>query len=243
MSSNFRYNTTFDEYLKIWRANVTDELVSKFFIKFTYYSIKIYDKNLLLHDINSIFISETFSNPKIKSSILCRIKNYKEIYEMFFKLSKTNKTKLSIELIKCFYDILTKNIFTKDTIKKKTLAETYTENSLILLINNINLQKSNVNELNIISKFYCLFFKYSSHLQYCNQELYKVFINYLLISKNIPPIFFSDKHAEKYFFAVSNFNKKKDTSKMYEFLKEEIFTTWISNYNLRLKKLNDILIE
>lgn len=239
--SEFRYNKdSFNKYITTWKTNINQEIINKFFIRFTYYSNKIVNKEISLSDVDTIFKDEAIIDLNCNDKSINEMQNYKEIYEKFFQLDKKRKEELSIDLIKRVHCILNQTYSTQELIKNYDELQV-TLKSLIKDVNNLQINGNNVFE--IVGYFYCWFIRNVIPYLYNDERLAMILINYILIQKKFPPIIFFESDTEKYHLALKHFNETDDIAEMVNFLEEEMYKTWVKNYSLRLKKLEQFLNE
>lgn len=237
------------EVVNLWKNQKSMELISNFFLKFTYCSIKIDNEETRLRDVESIFKGEKVIGFRGDKKTIREIENHEKICESFSQISNENNAKLSIELIKRFHYILMKDCFTEELLLKGERPGEFRRNANTLeLEGNLNLLFKNINSIELnednilecISYFSCEFEKLHP-FKYGNGILVRILINYLLIGNNFLPIiiFYNDK--EKYYLALKHFNERQEIDKMVNFLDDQAYKTWVKNYNIKLKSLRDFL--
>lgn len=251
MDLEIKYNEdVFNKYIKSWRANIKQDIINKFFIIFTYHSVRMICKEILLEDVEAIFRGIT-TNLRGNKRTISKIINYKEIYEEYFNLDKKNTIEFSIDLIENLNYILMKNYYTREMIRNSevygknfTIIDIKSKNSLATLIEDV--RKRLIYDNNIIksvSYFYCHFVRDISLISYNNEVLARILINYLLLERNVPPLIIFENDIDKYYSALEYFDNTRDICKIHNFFKEESYKTWVKNYYLRLKSLKDFLCE
>ncbi len=252
-------NMSYNESIKIWRAGVSEELVNRFFLKFTYSSNKIENNETRLRDVETVFRGEIVSDFKGNKKTIREIENHRDLCKDILKLCKENNLKLSTELIKHFHFVLMKDCFTEELLAKgekegefKTgdyivglhdvgVTPLEVGENLISLINEINAVKiDDNNALRVVSYFHCWFESIHPFAD-GNGRVGRMLLNYLLIGNNLPPIVLFENDREQYYLALEYFNETQEIYKMVDFLEEESHKTWVKDYNLKLKNLKEFL--
>ncbi|MCB2299867.1 Fic family protein [Clostridium tagluense] len=248
----------YKDCIKIWEKGLNEDLTNKFFLNFTYCSIKIRNNETRLRDVEIAFKWRSVKDFNGKKKTIKEIENHKEIFDNIFELSQENKAKLSIDLIKDFHYKLMKNCYSEELVSKgekpgqfrkrdyevglhggtSTLGVEEKLSSLLDEINSIIINRNNA--LKVVSNFYCYFHTLHPFAD-GNGLLGRLLINYMLIGNNLPPIilFYNDK--EQYYLALEYFNKTKKIDKMFEFIEDQAYKTWIKDYNLKIKSLKEFL--
>ncbi|MFL0163977.1 Fic family protein [Candidatus Clostridium helianthi] len=247
----------YNDIIRTWRDRKAEDLLNRFFVKFTYSSNKIANIETRLRDVESIFSEERVSGFNGDTITLKEIENHKNLCKNIFKLSKENNGKLSINLIKRFHFELMKGCYLEELLSKGEKPGEFKidcnvgslqgavdiEENLDLLIKEINEVEINEdNVLKVVSYFHCCWWLGKVHLFACgNGRVGRMLLNYLLIGNNFPPIivFYTDK--EEYYLALEYFNTKNEISRMVEFLEVQSYKTWEKDYNVKLKCLKDFL--
>jgi len=249
----------YKESIKLWRAGISEELINKFFLKFTYSSNKIENNETRLRDVDTIFKGEKVTNFKGNKKTIIEIENHKNLCGKIFELAKINNSKLSIDLIKDFHKVLMKDCFTENLLIKGEkpgefkkgdyivglhdvgVSPLEVEENLNSLINEINDVKINDdNALKIVSYFHCWFESIHPFAD-GNGRVGRMLLNYILIGNNLPPIVLFESDREVYYLALEYFNQTQEINKMVDFLEDQAYKTWIKDYNLKLKSLKEFL--
>lgn len=249
----------YKEAIKVWKSGNIEELLTKFFLKFTYSSNKIENNETRLRDVETVFKGEKVTDFKGNKKTIKEIENHKEVCFNIIDLAKKNKTKISIELIKQIHYDLMKGCFSEELLYKGekpgefkkgdyvvglhdvgVLPEEVEENltSLIKEVNEIEINENNA--LKVISYFHC-WFETIHPFADGNGRVGRMLINYLLIGNNLAPIILFENDREEYYLALEYFNDKQEIDKMIKFLDNQAYKTWIKNYNEKLKGLKDFL--
>lgn len=218
--------------IHIWRTRLNDELLNKFYLKFTYCTNKLGNTEITLADVENIFENNNIDSLKICKRAIKNIIRFKKVCIDFFNIHEENRSKLSIGLIKNLYESLTDDYFIKEFKDKE-------KNELIELIEEINnTEIDDSDALSVISYFICKF----NRINYCNDERIEIILmNYLLLRRNFAPIIIFYTDIEEYYLALEQFNKNQDVSEMVKFLEEQAYKNWLKNYNVKMKKLKDFL--
>lgn len=251
MALELKYNEdVFNEYIKSWRANVNQDIINRFFIRFTYHSVRMICKKILLEDVEAIFKGSS-TNLKGNKRTINQIRNYKEIYEKYFNLDKKNTIEFSVNLIENLNYILMKDCYINEMIRNSevygenlTAIDIKSKNSLTTLIEDVRERLiCDNNIIKSVSYFYCYFVKDIFPISYNNEVLARILINYLLLEENVPPLIIFENDMNKYYSSLEYFDNTRDICKIHNFFKEESYKTWVNNYYLRLKRLKDFLCE
>ncbi len=234
----------YNKCIKIWREGVNEEIIKGLFVKFTYCSNKIENNETRLRDVEAIFAGEEVTNFQGNYRTIKEIENHIELCKSIFKLSEENYSKLSVNLIKHFNHVLMKGCSTEELLinsEDTGVSTSEIEKNLKSLINEVNnVQINEDNALNLIGYFTCEF-ESIQPFAYGNGLVARMVLNYILIENNLPPIviFYNDK--EKYYLALKHFKETKKTDKMVDFLQDQAYKTWIKDYNLKIKTLEQFL--
>lgn len=246
----------YNDVVRIWRNGKTEDLLNRFFIKFTYSSNKIMNVATRFRDVESIFREERVSDFNGNTTTLKGIENHKHLCKDILRLSKENNAKLSVNLIKQFHYRLMNGCYTEEGLIKGEKpgeckrachagglhAKVDIEESLGSLIKEINdVEISKDNALKVISYFYCCWLRKIHPFVCGNGRLGRVLFNYLLIGNNLPPIVIFYNNKEEHDLALEYFNQTNKLSKMVEFLEYQSYKTWEKDYNVKLKCLKDFL--
>lgn len=249
----------YKEAIKVWRSGNIEELLNKFFFKFTYSSNKIENNETRLRDVETVFKGEKVTNFKGDKKTIKEIENHKEVCFSIIDLAKKNKNKISINLIKQMHYDLMKDCFSEELLCKGErpgefkkgdyvvglhdvgVSPEEVEENLTSLIEEVNDIKINENNaLKVISYFHC-WFETIHPFADGNGRVGRMLINYLLIGNNLAPIILFENDREEYYLALEYFNDKQEINKMVKFLDNQAYKTWVKNYNEKLKKLKDFL--
>lgn len=249
----------YQECSKKWRTELDEELINRFFMKFTYCSSKIENYEITYRDVEAIFNEKNVIDFIGNKNIIKEIENHKQLFINLFQLVKENDTKLSINKIKYCYFSLVKGCFDdkliiKDENLRKLEREDYVsgkynisinlfdiEGKLGNLINEINdMQINDDNALQVASYFICSF-EQSKTFKCWNGQIGRILLNYVLIRNNLAPIIIFESDKKEYYSSLEYYYKKQDISRMINFLDKQAYKTWIKNYNVRAKKLKEFL--
>lgn len=249
----------YDEAVKVWRKGKTNDLLNRFFLKFTYSSNKIENNETRLRDVETVFRGEEVTDFTGDKKTIKEIENHKELCENIIKLGEENSSKLSIDLIKNFHYALMKDCFTENLLNKGERPGEFkkgdyivglhdvgvnpleVEENLKSLIEEINdVQINDNNALKIVSYFHC-WFETIHPFADGNGRVGRMLLNYLLIGNNLPPIVLFENDREEYYLALEYFNETQEINKMVDFLDSEAYKTWVKDYNLKIKNLKDFL--
>lgn len=237
-----------DIVIKVRKEEKT-ELLDKFFLKFTYCSLKIQNEETRLCDVGAIFKEERLSGFKSDKKTIRAIENHKKLCNNLIQISKENNGKLSINLIKQFHYILMKDCFPEELLLKgERPGELRKDENVIELEENLKLLLENINSIELnednaidgISYFNCKF-ENLQPFSYGNGILVRMLMNYILIANNLPPILFYYDDKEAYYSSLETFNDREEIDCMKKFLDEQAYKTWVKNYNVKLKGLKDFL--
>ncbi len=125
---------------------------------------------------------------------------------------------------------------------RATLPALEVEENLDLLIEEINnVEITENNALKVISYFHCRF-ETIHPFAAGNGRIGRLLINYLLIGNSLPPIILFENDCEEYYLALEYFNSKQEIDKMFKFLDDQAYKTWVKDYNVKLKSLKDFLV-
>lgn len=249
----------YEEAIKVWRNGKTEELLNKFFLKFTYSSNKIENNETRLRDVQTVFKGEEVKDFKGNKKTIKEIENHKEISENILQLGKENNSKLSIDFIKQLHYDLMKGCFSEELLHKGEKPGEFkkgdyvvglrdvgvdpseVEENLISLIEEVNeIEINENNALKVVSYFHC-WFETIHPFADGNGRVGRMLLNYLLIGNNLPPIVLFEDDREEYYLALEYFNSKQEINKMVKFLDDQAYRTWIKDYNVKLKSLKDFL--
>lgn len=250
---------SYTKSIKLWRERNTTDLLDKFFVNFTYCSVKIDNNEARLRDVETVFRGESVLDFTGDKRIITEIENHKKLCKSMLQLCNANKTKLSIDLIKQVHYALMKNCYSKNILLKGERPGEFRKSDYVLELHNtstyslnieenINLLITAINDINInennalqsIGHFLCSFIKVSPFAA-GNGVIGRMLINYLLIGNNLPPIIFFYIDKEEYYSALDSFKSTNDINKMVSFLDDQSYKTWIKDYNIKSKSLKDFL--
>ncbi|WP_368491071.1 Fic family protein [Clostridium sp. BJN0013] len=250
---------SYKDCIKIWRKGISEELLDRFFLKFTYSSNKIENNETRLRDVETIFKGKKVADFKGNKKTLVEIENHRELCKNIFKLCKKYDSKVSIDIVKKIHYALMKNCFSEQLLLKGEspgefkkgdyivglhdvgVSPDEVEENLDSLFKEINEVKINDNNvLTVISYFHCWFESIHPFAD-GNGRTGRMLVNYLLIGNNFPPIVLFENDREQYYLALEYFNETQEISKMVSFLEDQAYKTWIKDYNIKLKNLKDFL--
>lgn len=250
---------SYTKAIKLWRERNTTDLLDKFFVNFTYCSVKIDNNEARLRDVENIFKNDTMLNFPGDKKIITEIKNHKKLCKNILQLCNANKAKLSADLIKQVHYTLMKNCYSESLLLKDErsgefrkrvcslalhVTNTYSsdiEENLNLLVSELNNTEINSdNALKVVSYFLCSFEKISPFAS-GNGTTSRMLTNYILIGNNLPPIIFFYSDKEEYYSSLDYFNSTRRLDQMISFLNDQSYKTWIKNYNVKLKSLKYFL--
>jgi len=250
---------TYKECINIWRAGISEELMNRFYLKFTYSSNKIENNETRLRDVENVFRGSAVVGFKGNSKTITEIENHKALCDNIVRLSKENNPQLSIDVIKHFHYALMRGCFSEELLIKGekpgefkngdyvvgvhdvgASPEEVEENlkSLVDEINEVEVNENNV--LKILSYVHC-WFEHIHPFADGNGRVGRMLLNYLLIGNNFPPIIIFESDRTEYYWALENFNEKQEIDKMVSFLEDQAFKTWLKDYNLKVKGLKEFL--
>lgn len=239
-----------DIVIKAWRQGKAKDLLDKFFIKFTYCSLKIENEKIRFIDVENIFMGQRVIGFKEDKKTLREIENHKELCKNILQISKENNAKLSINLIKQFhYELMKNSCLPEELLLKGERPGEFRgdvnvlelEEKLNLLIEKINSIKFNEdNAIEGVSYFLCKF-ENLNLFAFGNGIVARMLVNYLLIGNDLSPILIYYVYKEEYYSAKEYFNNRKDIDYMVKFLNHQAYKVWIKNYNVKLKGLKDFL--
>lgn len=250
----------YNKAVGVWRQGKTEDILEKFFLKFTYCSNKIENEETRLRDVESIFRGEKVIGFKGDKKTIMEIENHKKLCKNLLQISKENNAKLSIDLIKQFhYELMKNGCFSENLLFKGERPGEFKKGhyvvgfndvgsdpseveedliSLVEEINNVQITKNNA--LKIISYFHC-WYEAIHPFADGNGRVGRMLLNYLLIGNNLPPIIIFYDDREEYYSALEYFNEMQEIDKMANFLDGQAYKTWIKDYNIKLKSLRDFL--
>ncbi|KAA8667984.1 Fic family protein [Clostridium sp. MT-14] len=250
---------SYKDCIKIWRKGISEDLLDRFFLKFTYASNKIENNETRLRDVETIFKGEKVTDFKGDKKTLVEIENHRELCKNILELSKKYNSKLSIDLIKKVHYSLMKDCFSEKLLGKGekpgefkkgdyivglhdvgVAPEEVEENldSLIKEINEVKIDEDNA--LVVVGYFHC-WFETIHPFADGNGRTGRMLVNYLLMGNDFPPVVLFESDREEYYLALEYFNETQEISKMVNFLEDEAYKTWIKDYNVKLKDLKDFL--
>ena len=250
---------SYKDCIKIWRKGISEELLDRFFLKFTYSSNKIENNETRLRDVETIFKGKKVKDFKGNKKTLVEIENHRELCKNIFKLCKEYNSKVSTDLVRKMHYSLMKNCFSEQLLLKGESPGEFKKgdyivglhdvgvspdeveenlNSLFEEINEVKINDNNV--LTVISYLHCWFESIHPFAD-GNGRTGRVLMNYLLIGNNFPPIVLFGNDREQYYLALEYFNETQEISKMVNFLEDQAYKTWIKDYNIKLKNLKDFL--
>lgn len=234
----------YKQCITIWREKLSEELMNRFFLKFTYSSNKIENNETRLTDVEAVFKGSTVVNFKGNRTTITEIENHKELCKNIFKLSEENNSKLSIDLIKYFHHVLMKDCFREEFLIKGEKPGEFkkgdyivglhdvgaspleVEENLESLVDEVNgVEINDNNALTIVSYFHC-WFETIHPFADGNGRVGRMLINYILLGNNIPPIVLFENEKEKYYLALEYFNETQEIDKMVNFLEDQAYKTW-----------------
>lgn len=249
----------YNEAIIVWKQGNIEDLLSKFFLKFTYGSNKIENNETRLRDVETVFRGEKVLNFKGNQQTIKEIENHKELCEKILHLAKENNSKLSVDLIKYFHFTLMKNCFTEKLLSKGEqpgefkkgdyvvglhdvgVSPSEVEENLNPLIEEINeVQINENNALKVVSYFHCWFESIHPFAD-GNGRVGRMLINYLLLGNGLPPIALFEGDREEYYLALEYFNETQEIGKMVNFLDNQAYKTWTKDYNKKTKSLKNFL--
>ncbi|UZW12870.1 Fic family protein [Clostridium pasteurianum] len=245
----------YDLAVKVWKEGDKDQLIKRFFPKFTYFSNKIKNDETRLRDVEAVFKGEKVLGFNGNMKTIKEIENHRDLCNNILQLAKENSSKLSINLIKQVHYELMKGCFTESIfangensgdfrnsdLNYSSVNPIELEEKLRRLVEEIN--KANINESNvlgIVGYFHCSLLNIKP-FPIDNGRMGRVLFNYLLMGNNLPPIIISYLDKEKYYFALEHFSKNKDITKMVNFLDNQAYKTWNKDYKAKTKRLKDFL--
>ena len=250
---------SYKEVVKVWAKRQSTDLLDRFFLKFTYSSIKIDSDETIFRDVETVFKGEKIIGFKGNKNTIKEIENHKRLCQNLLKLSEENNAKLSIDLIKQVHHELMKGCFTEELLLKNEKPGEFKKgdfivgfhgvgvepsdvegdlNSLIKEINGLEINENNA--LEVISYFNCRFHTIHPFAD-GDGRVGRVLINYLLLGNNLPPIIIFYNDGEYYYLALEFFKETQEIDKMITFLEDQAFKTWCKNYNVKVKSLKDFL--
>jgi Fic family protein len=237
----------YKQSIELWRKEEVEELLKKFFPKFTYNSNKIENKETRIMDVEAVFKGEKVTDFKGSKKTIKEIENHKEMCDNILKICKENNSKLSITLIKQIHYTLMKGCFTEELLYKGEkpgefkkgdyvvglhdvgVAPSEVEenlNSLIQEINEVSIKENNA--LKIISYLHC-WFETIHPFADGNGRVGRMLISYLLIGNGLLPIILFENDREEYYLALEHFNSSQEIDKMVKFLDEQSYKTWVKH--------------
>lgn len=237
-----------DVVIKVRKEEKTD-LLDKLFLKFTYCSLKIENKEIRFCDVEAIFKGEKVSGFKGDKKTIRAIENHRKLSNNLIQISKENNGKLTINLIKQFHYILMKDCFREELLLKgerpgelrKNVNSFELEKNLKLLLENINsIDFNEHNAIEGISYFNCKF-ENLQPFSYGNGIVVRMLMNYLLIANDLLPIVIYYNDKEEYYSAIEFFINRQEIDYMMKFLNDQAYKVWIKDYNVKLKGLKDFL--
>lgn len=250
---------SYNEIVKIWREGNTKDLLSRFFLKFTYGSNKIENNETRLRDVETVFRGEKVLDFKGDKKTIIEIENHRDLCKNILQLSKENNSKLSIDLIKHFHYVLMNDCFTEKLLLKEEKPGEFKKGdyvvglhdvgvgpleveenleSLIGEINDVGFNENNA--LKVVSYFHCWFESIHPFAD-GNGRVGRMLLNYLLIGNNLPPIVLFENDREEYYLALEYFNETQEIDKMVKFLNSQAYKTWAKDYNVKVKSLKNFL--
>lgn len=249
----------YEEAVKVWKQGKTEDLLNKFFLKFTYSSNKIENHETRLRDVETVFKGEKVTDFKGDKKTIKEIENHKELCDNLLEICCRNNTKLSIELIKQFHYDLMKGCFSDELLSKGENPGEFKKGdyvvglhdvgvapddvednlkSLVEEINEVNITEDN--GLKVVSYFHC-WFETIHPFADGNGRVGRMLLNYLLVGNNLPPIILFENDREEYYLALEYFNANQEISKMVKVLDDQSYKTWVKDYNVKLRSLKDFL--
>lgn len=250
---------SYNECIKLWKLGVSEDLINKFFMKFTYASNKIENNETRLRDVETVFKGESVTDFKGNKKTIKEIENHRDLCRNILQISNENNAKLSIKLIKDFHYSLMKGCFSEKLLIKGEkpgefkkgdyvvglhdvgVGSQEVEENLISLIKEVNDAEINENNaLKVVSYFHC-WFETIHPFADGNGRVGRMLLNYLLIGNNLPPIVIFEGDREEYYLTLEYFNAKQEIGKIVKFLDDQANKTWIKDYNIKIKSLNDFL--
>ncbi|SHI08785.1 Fic family protein [Clostridium grantii] len=249
----------YNESVKVWRKGNVEDLLNRFFLKFTYASNKIENNETRLRDVETVFRGEKVTDYKGNKKTIKEIENHRDLCKNILQISRDNESKISLDLIKEFHYELMKDCFTEDLLIKGEkpgelkkgdyivglhdvgVSPLEVEENLVSLIKEINdVQVNEDNALQVVSYFHC-WFETIHPFADGNGRVGRMLLNYLLIGNELPPIVLFENDREEYYLALEYFNETQEIYKMVNFLDNQSYKTWIKDYNFKVKSLKDFL--
>jgi len=219
----------------------------------------MYNHKILFKDVEAVFRGKNVTHLKGSKSAIKEIENHYKLTNKILKVYKENNTKLSSNLIRQFHYELMNGCYGEELLSKGERIGKFRKSDYGVTLYNLKLQLMGVEEclnsliqevnqlefnertaLKNVSYFYC-WFRHIHPFAYGNGRLGRLLINYLLIINNFPPVVIFENDKDEYYSALQYFESKYDCYKMNKFLEEQLYKTWIKNYNLKQKSLKDFL--
>ena len=254
----------YKECIDFWDKGNKEKLLREFLWKFTYSSNRIENNNTHLRDVLAIFRSrEIDSKSDITEVTKKEIENHKYIsHELEQSYLNSDFKMISIELIKtmhatlmhgCFSDKLVSNGEVPGTFKKGdyvvglhdvgTAPEDVEKDLKSLLDEMSEICMTSSNALKMVAYFHC-WFETIHPFADGNGRVGRFLLNYLLLSKDLPPIILYETDRNRYYLTLEHFTDTQDIMPMADFLSEQAYKTWLKDYkynNKDMKKLNVFL--
>lgn len=235
----------YPEAIKVWRNGNKQDLLDKFFLKFSYSSNKIENSETRLNDVKAVFKGEKVIDFKGNKKTLKEIENHRDLCKNILKICVENNAKLSLSLIKKFHYYLMKGCLTKELLMKGERPGEFKKcdyviglhdvgvlpleveenlNSLIDEVNEVEINENNA--LKVVSYFHCWFESIHPFAD-GNGRAGRMIFNYLLIGNNLPPIIIFESCGNDYYLVLEYFNETQEIDKMINFLDYQVYKTWI----------------
>jgi Uncharacterized conserved protein len=249
----------YKEAVKVWLNGKIEDLLNKFFFKFTYSSNKIENNETRLRDVESVFKGTRVIGFKGNKKTIKEIENHKKVCDNMLDLIKAHNSKLSIDMIKKLHYDLMNDCFRDELTSKGERAGEFKKGDYVVGLHDVGVQPSEVEEnlislieevneatitennaLKVVSYFHCWFESIHPFAD-GNGRVGRMLLNYLLIGNGLPPIVLFENDREEYYLALEYFNDSQEIDKMVKFLDNQSYKTWVKDYNVKHKNLKDHL--
>lgn len=140
----------YKEAIKVWLSGKIEELLNKFFLKFTYSSNKMENNETRLRDVVSVFKGKKIVSFRGNKKTIKEIENHKRVCDSMMNLIEEHNSKLSIDMIKKLHYDLMSGCFRNELIAKGEKPGEFKKGDYVVGLHDVGVHPSEVEE-NIIS--------------------------------------------------------------------------------------------